>query len=233
MHQERLQPYHRTRQAKLTEQHKQKRLHFVTAHKDTDWHAALFVDEKKLSRYTRPNSKNDVTWAFSRDAVPGYDVLQRGPELMVWGGMSSVGVTPLHRIQGTLDSNKNISILNKTLLPASHQIFPSGHWLFFEDNARCHSACATQQWLKKHIPESLPDVPLPPNSPDLNPIENLWGIVQDKLNEKKFTTVTGLWKALGKIWKNINTMILQNMCSSMSTRLKLVQKAKGRHITLH
>ena len=125
LHQEQLHPYHRTRQTKLTEQHKQKRLHFVTAHKDTDWHAALFVDEKKFSRYVRPNSKNDITWAFSRDAVPGYDVLQRGPELMVWGGMSSVGVTPLHRIQGTLDSTKYISILNKTLLPASHQIFPS------------------------------------------------------------------------------------------------------------
>ena len=50
-------------------------------------------------------NKNDVVWAYSPDAVPPYEVLQHGLELMVWGGMCSRGVTPLYRITGTLRSN--------------------------------------------------------------------------------------------------------------------------------
>ena len=116
-HDERLYPYKQRKVSRLKEVHKLQRRSFVRAHRKTNWDSVLFVDEK-FSRYANINNKNDVVWAYSPDAVPPYEVLQHGPELMVWGGMCSRGVTPLYRITGTLRSPEYTHILNNVALPA-------------------------------------------------------------------------------------------------------------------
>jgi len=76
-------------------------------------------------------------------------------------------------------------------------------------------------------------VGLPANSPDLNVIENLWGYVQDKLAERRFKTVTGLWRCLKEVWQGVPKRVLRNLVASMPRRLRLVRAANGGTIRLH
>ena len=120
--------------------------------------------------------------------------MQHGPQLMVWGGMCSHGVTPLYRINGTLRSEEYKNILENVMLPSAASYFKRKRWLLIQDNSKVHTSKMMKSWLQKKLKKHLPRVTFPPNSPDLNVIENLWTYVQDKLNQRKFRTTNGLYK---------------------------------------
>lgn len=68
----------------------------------------------------------------------------------------------------------------------------------------------------------------PGNSPDLNPIENLWAIVKKQVAEKKPKNKTDLDNIIMDTWHNdISEELLQTLVTSMPRRIKAVIKAKG------
>ena len=56
-----------------------------------------------------------------------------------------------------------------------------------EDGAPCHSARETQNWLRQN---GINKLPWSSQSPDMNPIENLWGILDRNLRKKKIKLST-------------------------------------------
>jgi len=72
----------------------------------------------------------------------------------------------------------------------------------------------------------------PGNSPDLNPVENLWAIVKRKLSKHNRSTKTLINEAIISIWYHDEE--LKKMCSnlehSMPKRISMVLKSKGGHI---
>ncbi|KAF2690711.1 hypothetical protein K458DRAFT_287416, partial [Lentithecium fluviatile CBS 122367] len=50
-----------------------------------------------------------------------------------------------------------------------------------QDNSRIHRAKNTEAWFKRN---KISLFPHPPYSPDLNPIENIWSILKDRLNKR-------------------------------------------------
>jgi hypothetical protein len=159
-----------------------------------------------------------------------YEVMQGGPALFVWAGMSVHGVTPLHVIHGSLNADGYQTILQNQLLPVAQQWFPDGHWRLLQDGARPHAAKSTQAWLDQQLISHVPASDWPPNSPDLNPIENIWGWAQSQLQGRKVRTSSGMLRVLNEIWNSAPKSMLQATIHSMPDRLKAVRKNKGRAI---
>ena len=66
----------------------------------------------------------------------------------------------------------------------------------------------------------------PGNSLDLNPIENLWSILQDKSS----TNLQQLSAILKVAWANINPSILENLVAGMPARIAKCIQLNGGYI---
>jgi hypothetical protein len=75
----------------------------------------------------------------------------------------------------------------------------------------------------------LPFVLLPPNSPDLNPIENLWHILRTniKKREPKPMKKQELIDALQEEWKRLDMDKINKLIESMPRRMQAVIDARG------
>ncbi len=68
------------------------------------------------------------------------------------------------------------------MLPSADQLFKYADFISQQDLAPDHTANSTKIWLNDH---GVGVLDWPANSPDLNPIENLWCIVKRKMRNKR------------------------------------------------
>jgi transposase len=77
--------------------------------------------------------------------------------------------------------------------------------------------------------KNIPLLPWPGNSPDLNPIENLWSIVKRRIRSENITTKLQLIDRLISVWHRDEEV--QKICisaiESMPRRINAVINAKG------
>ena len=88
----------------------------------------------------------------------------------VWAGISFKGATGICIFEGIMNADCYINILRETLLPFLHEVMPAGH-RFMQDNDPKHTSLKVQDFITA---ESINCWKTPAESPDLNPIENLW-----------------------------------------------------------
>ena len=99
--------------------------------------------------------------------------------------------------------------------------------VFMQDNAPCHKTNLVMDFLRDNKIQTLD---WPPQSPDLNPIENLWAIIKAR-RYKRFgipRTKEELIEQMFAIWEEIDQELLDTLVDSIENRLKEVVRLGGR-----
>jgi len=96
--------------------------------------------------------------------------------------------------------------------------------LFQQDNARPHTAGLVREWFDKKGIETLG---WPSQSPDMNIIEDVWGLMKFKLKGKVFEDIEEMWKEIKKCWKSISLQQIRNLYDSLPRRMEALERARG------
>lgn len=147
-----------------------------------------------------------------------------GGSVMVWGCMAGGGTGNLQHIPGIMDKYVYIDVLKQNLKPSVEKLGIEGDFYFYQDNDPKHKSFVAREYLLYNCPHVLE---VPPQSPDINIIENLWFRLDQNLRKHSISSKQSLLDALQDEWRAIPSTYTCKLLESMPRRLKAVISAKG------
>ena len=159
-----------------------------------------------------------------------------GGNIMIWGCFHKSGVGVLKRIEGHLDADGYKQILIHQAMPELKRLMTMEPTqvacIFQQDNAAVHRAVTVTNYLdskQSKMDGKLQVMDWPSQSPDLNPIENLWGYLKRQLRNRprKPSSLDQLYDFIVQEWNAIPSRVLENMIESLPRRIEMVIKNRG------
>lgn len=135
------------------------------------------------------------------------------------------GKLPICIITTRMNSTNYIELLEDVLIQHLEENV-NENLIFQQDNASIHVSKQTKAWFAEN---NVPVMDWPACSPDLNPIENLWGLLASEVYKhgRQFNTISDLKDCIKDSWRKIGRSTLQTLINSMPERIFEVIKAKG------
>lgn len=236
----------------LTPATQKRRLAFARANKLTSWDHVMFTDRVRITLDYPGTKVKQVVWRVTRRiGAPKRVVFKPNKPacVNVYGGITKFGTTFLYVVAGTTGYKspyknkkgieaKNITaseyehVLTHCLLPQGQKLFSSygmHTWQLMQDNDPAHFKAPkiVTAWAKANKVNVRVLLNWPPHSPDLNPIENVWGWMKAKVNEKGCKDFPEFVSFLNKLFHSIPKRMLNNYFRSMRNRIKAVEESKG------
>lgn len=208
----------------LTKKHVAARLKFAKDH--IRWpkeklRNILWTDESKVVLFGGTGSRQFVRRPQNAEYNPKYTVKtvkHGGAKVMVWGSFSYSGVGPIHWIKETMDQRVYVEILETVMLPYADWNMPL-KWLFQQDNDPKHTSKSAKEWFRFNGVEVMS---WPAQSPDLNPIENLWSDIKRCVAERRPSNTKELWSTVQEAWQQIPLKRCHDLIDSMPRRCAAV-----------
>ncbi|GFU55134.1 transposable element Tcb2 transposase [Trichonephila clavipes] len=121
--------------------------------------------------------------------------------MVILGCMASKGVGNLVFIDGIMDHKLYIDILNNNLKESAKKLFLDGNFFIFQqDNDPKHTARNVKMWCLFHCKQQLHT---PPQSPDINVMENLWTTLETAVQKHQIRNKAHLKQVLQEEWDKI------------------------------
>lgn len=190
------------------------------------WKRVIFSDECKVDFGSdnrlfiwRKSGEEWLPCCLAPPPVPKFS-------LMIWACITYDGVGTLTVVEGNVNAQGYINILDNNLWPVVVRHFPAGDFIFQDDNAPIHRAATVTRFKQQNQIRSLL---WPAQSPDLNIIENCWYRLKRQLKNRRdiIRSKDQLALAIRDIWLNTPVDYIRNLYSSIPRRIRNVITSKG------
>ena len=111
-------------------------------------------------------------------------------------------------MEGLLNQDQYRKILNDEMLPSAQNLFGSNSYIFQQDNDPKHTAKLTRKWFGDN---GVTTLDWPAQSPDVNPIENLWSQLDRNLKLRAPKHENELFEVLQKGWNDLSTSYVEGL----------------------
>lgn len=190
------------------------------------WSSVLWSDETKIELF----GHRDVAFIWRKkgeaykpkNTVP--TVKCGGGSIMLWGCFSANGPGNLVKVDGIMRKEQYIQILEENIKQAAENLNLGEHWTYQQDNDPKHTAKVVKKWFHDN---DINVMKWPSQSPDLNPIENLWMELKKRVRARKPSNLKDLETFAKEEWSRIPADTCKKLVSNYKNRLEAVIKNKG------
>jgi transposase len=185
----------------------------------------IFSDESKFNLFYSDNKPS--VWREPRAGLKSehinHTVKYGGKSVVAWGCFSYYGVGRLVFIDGNMDAPHYVCILADNLFASASEM-GLNEFIFQQDNDPKHTSRLAMNFFRERNIDLLP---WPSQSPDMNPIENLWGIIKEKVSKLRPRNIYELKAAILQEWNGISRNLTEKLVLSFQKRAIKLYRAKG------
>jgi hypothetical protein len=147
--------------------------------------------------------------------------------IMVWGAIGVGFKSSLLIFESHVNSDTYSKTLEECFIQEANEKFGIKEWVLVQDGATCHTS---ERTITRLCEQCIVCQEWPPNSPDLNPIEMMWGIMKHQLNMGGIRYREQAIFEIRRLWNSIPQESVDRLCASFPTRIEMMKDADGQTI---